>query len=69
MNKAPFALLLWLVVWPAVTVLSWFLRLLVPEIPLPLHTLGISALLVPTMVWIAVPGITQFLVQRQRAAH
>jgi antibiotic biosynthesis monooxygenase (ABM) superfamily enzyme len=53
------ALLTWLAAYPTITVI---LGLLGPEIgtwPLALRTLVVSVLMVATLTWIAIPGLTR----------
>ena len=61
MDKFRFAIVLWLFVWPVVTALSWLVRGLSPDLAIPLQTFVVSIVLVPVMVWFAVPTLTRLL--------
>lgn len=49
------ALLTWLVVYPLITVLIALLEPLLGALPLPLRTLVLTGIMVPAMVYVAMP--------------
>ncbi len=50
------ALVTWLAIYPSITLVLWLFRPLgLLELPLPLRTLVLTALLVPAMVYVLVP--------------
>ena len=59
-------LLVWLAVYPIITALAWLLDPVLQPLQLPLRTLVLSALMVPIMVYGAMPLI-HFLLQRKQA--
>ncbi|MEL6279983.1 MAG: hypothetical protein AAF661_04110 [Pseudomonadota bacterium] len=54
-NKHKLALLTWVVVYPLITVLLIGLEPLVSGLATPLRTLLLTALMVPAMVYVAMP--------------
>lgn len=57
-NRHRMALLTWAVVYPLVTTLLMALEPLVGGLPVPVRTLLLSAILVPVMVYLAMPAAT-----------
>lgn len=57
-NRHRMALLTWAVVYPLITTLLAVLEPLVGGLPVPLRTLVVSAILVPVMVYLAMPAAT-----------
>ena len=60
-NRHKMALLTWLAVYPLITVLSALLEPLVGNLSLPLRTLLLSVVMVPAMVYLALPFVTRRL--------
>ena len=62
-NSAPkkwkFALLVWLFIFPALSLLSITLFPLLVDFPGPLRNLIVSGILVPSMVWFYIPFISK----------
>ena len=52
------ALLTWLVVYPLITLLLALLEPLLGALPLPLRTLVLTGIMVPAMVYLAMPFAT-----------
>ena len=55
------AVIVWLAIYPVLTFLLWVVG---PEIrgwPLPLRTLALTVVLVPTMVFVLLPALQQLL--------
>ncbi len=54
------ALLTWIAIYPSVTLISWLFQALgLLELPLPLRTLILTVLLVPTMVYALLPLLSR----------
>ncbi|MFJ8442269.1 hypothetical protein [Kitasatospora griseola] len=51
------ALITWLAVYPAITVVQLLLGPSLGSLPVPLRVLAITALVVPTVVYLLVPGL------------
>lgn len=49
----------WLAVYPVITLLSFVLRPLIEYWPLPLQTLLLSAVMVPTLALLVFPKVTR----------
>ena len=56
--RAKMAVVMWVSVYPTITLLLWFLWPLLQGLPLPLRTLTLSVVMVPLMVWFIVPWVT-----------
>lgn len=54
------ALLTWIGVYPMITVLLAVLGPTTATWPLPLRTLVLTALMVPTLTWLVIPTLTRF---------
>lgn len=52
------ALTMWLAIYPALTLALWLFEHLGLRLALPLRTLILTAILVPTMVYILIPVVT-----------
>ena len=52
-------LLSWLAIWPLISLLSFVGRPVLEEMPLPLRTLTLTGILLPTMTWIVMPQVTK----------
>jgi antibiotic biosynthesis monooxygenase (ABM) superfamily enzyme len=58
---------MWLSIYPALTLALWlFEQVGLSQLALPLRTLVLTAVLVPTMVYVLIPGVTSAL---KRAAR
>lgn len=55
MPSLPFALKVWLCVWPLVTLLTAAVRALAWRLPLAMQTMAVSGILVPLMVYVIIP--------------
>lgn len=51
------AIIIWLAIYPLITVILWLFGPTLMEIPLMLRTLLLTGVLVPTMVYVAIPGL------------
>jgi antibiotic biosynthesis monooxygenase (ABM) superfamily enzyme len=51
------ALLVWLGLYPLLTALSYLTGPLLANAPIPVRTLVLSAILVPTMIFVLIPNI------------
>ncbi|RMG65776.1 MAG: hypothetical protein D6722_15665 [Bacteroidetes bacterium] len=49
------ALIVWLAIYPLITVVLWLFGPYLAALPLPLRTLLLTGILVPTMVYVAIP--------------
>ncbi len=59
-NRHKMVLLTWLGIWPLITaVLSVLLPVLLPRFPLPVVTLIVTALVVPTMGYVVMPTLVR----------
>ena len=57
-NRHRMALLTWAIVYPLITVLVATLDPVVGALPMPLRTLVLTAIMVPVMVYLAMPAAT-----------
>ncbi|MEO1249247.1 MAG: hypothetical protein AAFW76_05345 [Pseudomonadota bacterium] len=57
-RKDRMAILTWAVVYPLITLLLLILEPLLTGLPMPLRTLALSAIMVPIMVYLAMPAVT-----------
>jgi antibiotic biosynthesis monooxygenase (ABM) superfamily enzyme len=55
------ALTIWLAIYPALTLALWVFEHLSLRLALPLRTLILTAILVPTMVYVLIPVVTRAL--------
>lgn len=53
------ALLTWIGLWPTVTVVMWVVRPQLAGLPVPVQTLLMTGLIVPTMAWVHMPLLTR----------
>jgi len=51
------AIVNWFGFFPTMTTVSWLLSPLISPLPLPLKTLSVTLVVVPTMVWIVLPFV------------
>lgn len=56
-----FAILVWLAIYPALTLLLWILGPEIRDWPLPLRTLALTVVLVPAMVFVLLPAVRRLL--------
>ncbi len=56
-----FALIVWIAIYPTITVLQFVLGELLRELPLPVATLVSTGILVPLMVFVLIPGLMKTL--------
>ncbi|MDQ3849178.1 MAG: hypothetical protein M3296_00980 [Actinomycetota bacterium] len=55
-------MLTWLAIYPAITLVLWLFEPLgLLDLPLPLRTLILTAVLVPVMVFVLMPALTRLL--------
>ena len=62
MHRSPvwkIALLTWLGLWPVVTLMMCTVRPLLADLPVPLQTLIMTAIIVPLMTWAWMPVLTR----------
>ncbi|WP_027003995.1 hypothetical protein [Hugenholtzia roseola] len=55
------ALLIWIAVYPSITVLSWLLEDILVLLPIYLRTLLLTLILVPLVVYLLLPLLTRLL--------
>ena len=58
MNQSPkwkFAIMVWLAIYPAITLLSYLIGDHIKNLPLPIKTLIMTGILVPLMVFVLLP--------------
>jgi len=55
------AILIWLGIYPTVTLTFWLLAPVLADFPLPLRTLIITLIVVPIMVWVILPTLQKIL--------
>jgi len=56
-----FAVVVWLAIYPSLTLLLWLAGPTIVDWPLGLRTLVLTALLVPWMVFVMIPALQRFL--------
>lgn len=59
--KWKFAIMVWLAIYPTITLVSFLIGDLIKNWPLPLKTLLMSGILVPLMVFILLPLLRKLL--------
>ena len=59
--KWKFAVMVWLAIYPTITVVSFLIRDSIKSWPLPLKTLFMTGILVPTMVFVLLPLLRKLL--------
>ena len=55
------AIVVWLAIYPTITVILLLLGPTLERLPIPLRTLALTALLVPLMVYVLVPALNRLL--------
>ena len=64
MNQSPkwkFALMVWLAIYPSITILSYLIGYQIKNLSLPIKTLIMTGILVPLMVFILLPLLRKIL--------
>ncbi len=64
MNQSPkwkFAIMVWLAIYPAITLLTYLIGDLIKNLPLPLKTLIMTGILVPLMVFVLLPLLRKLM--------
>lgn len=64
MNQSPkwkFALMVWLAIYPSITILSYLIGDHIKNLSLPIKTLIMTGILVPLMVFILLPLLRKIL--------
>ncbi|MBP6425852.1 MAG: hypothetical protein KA278_09045 [Flavobacterium sp.] len=59
--KWKFAVMVWLAIYPTITFVSYLIGDVIKEWPLPLKTLIMTGILVPTMVFVLLPILRKLL--------
>jgi antibiotic biosynthesis monooxygenase (ABM) superfamily enzyme len=59
--KWKFAVMVWLAIYPTITFVSYLIGDIIKEWPLPLKTLLMTGILVPTMVFVLLPILRKLL--------
>jgi hypothetical protein len=55
------AVLIWLGIYPTITLVLWLAWPIIVDFPLPLKTLSLTLVVVPTMVWVVLPFLQKRL--------
>jgi hypothetical protein len=64
MNQSPkwkFAIMVWLAIYPAITLLTYLIGDLIKNLPLPIKTLIMTGILVPLMVFVLLPILRKLM--------
>lgn len=64
MNQPPkwkFAIMVWLAIYPAITLLSYLIGDHIKNFPLPIKTLIMTGILVPLMVFVLLPILRKLM--------
>jgi len=59
--KWKFAIMVWLAIYPAITLLTYLIGDYIKNIPLPLKTLIMTGILVPLMVFVLLPILRKLM--------
>ena len=59
--KWKFAVMVWLAIYPAITVLQFLIGDVLVRLPVPLRTLILTGILVPLMVFVLLPLLRRLL--------
>ena len=59
--KWKFAVMVWIAIYPTITFVSYLIGDIIKEWPLPLKTLLMTGILVPTMVFVLLPILRKLL--------
>jgi antibiotic biosynthesis monooxygenase (ABM) superfamily enzyme len=60
--KWKFAVMVWIAIYPTITFVSYLIGDVIKEWPLPLKTLLMTGILVPTMVFVLLPILIKLLI-------
>jgi antibiotic biosynthesis monooxygenase (ABM) superfamily enzyme len=60
-SKWKFAVMVWLAIYPTITFVSFIIGDYIKNLPLPLKTLIMTGILVPTMVFILLPFLRKLM--------
>ncbi|MEN9655626.1 MAG: hypothetical protein RL311_534 [Bacteroidota bacterium] len=60
--KWKFAVMVWIAIYPTITFVSYLIGDVIKEWPLPLKTLLMTGILVPTMVFVLLPILRKLLI-------
>ncbi len=55
------SILIWLGIYQTITTVLWLLSPMIASLPLPLKTLCLTLVVVPTMVWVVLPFLQKRL--------
>jgi antibiotic biosynthesis monooxygenase (ABM) superfamily enzyme len=55
------AVMIWLGIYPTITTVLWVLSPFIAPLPLPLKTLCLTLIVVPTMAWVMLPFLQKIL--------
>lgn len=55
------AVVIWLGIYPTITTIFWLMSPFIASFPVPLKTLCLTLLVVPTMVWLVLPFLQKLL--------
>ena len=56
-----FAVVVWLAIYPSLTLILWLVGPAIRDWPVALRTLGLTLVLVPLMVFLLIPGLQRLL--------
>ncbi|WP_297868752.1 hypothetical protein [uncultured Flavobacterium sp.] len=59
--KWKFAIMVWLAIYPAITLLTYLIGDLIKKLPLPIKTLIMTGILVPLMVFVLLPILRKLM--------
>jgi antibiotic biosynthesis monooxygenase (ABM) superfamily enzyme len=60
-SKWKFAVMVWLAIYPAITVLTFLIGDSIKNLPLPIKTLIMTGILVPLMIFVLLPLLRKLL--------
>lgn len=60
-SKWKFAIMVWLAIYPAITLLSYLIGDHIKNLPLPIKTLIMTGILVPLMVFVLLPILRKLM--------
>ena len=59
--KWKFALMVWMAIYPAITLMQWLIGDGLVQLPIPIRTLILTGILVPLMVFVLLPLLRRLL--------
>ena len=59
--KWKFAVMVWIAIYPAITLLTYLIGDLIKKLPLPIKTLIMTGILVPLMVFVLLPILRKLM--------